>query len=521
MGERVHRSMMNIKVGMFFYVLSLFLAFFSRKIFLDCLGAEFIGLTGMLTNIMSFLSVAELGIGTSIVYFLYKPLQEDNHEKINEVMSMLAFLYRCIGGIIGVCGLIVSFFFPWWFDNLSTGLPLVFFAFYSFLASSVAGYIFNYKQLLVIANQKQYLVNAYFQSISIVQSIVQILLAYYYRNLWLWVIVGLIFTIIGIIIFNIRIQQLYPWLCVDLISGLKNLKKYPEILKKTRQIFVQKIKDFILYRSDEIFVGMFVSVIKVAYFGNYTMILNKLNFFVNILSVGIGDGIGNLIAEGDEKKIMKIFWELTATRFLILGVIIFSLLIFFQSFIGCWLGHQYQLSNIVVYLLIFNFFLRLQNAAVYIYIGASGLFSDVWTAWTELIINLSIILLLAPTYGIIGILTGKILSFFFISVFWKPYFLFSQGFHKSVWIFWQGMVPYYTIFAIFTFFSLWIKHSIINQHSNSLLSLIICGFVSFIPLISIYFILLFRFTTGMKYFVARKPTIYHILNRITFNNVRL
>ena len=123
MGERVHRSIMNIKVGMLFYVLSLFLAFFSRRIFLDCLGAEFIGLTGMLMNIMSFLSVAELGIGASIVYFLYKPLQENNREKINEVMSMLAFLYRCIGVIIGSIGIVVSLFFPWWFDNLTTAIP--------------------------------------------------------------------------------------------------------------------------------------------------------------------------------------------------------------------------------------------------------------------------------------------------------------------------------------------------------------------------------------------------------------
>jgi drug/metabolite transporter (DMT)-like permease len=151
---------MNIKVGMLFYVLSLFLAFFSRKVFLDCLGAEFIGLTGMLMNIMSFLSVAELGIGTSIVYFLYKPLQEGNQQKINEAMSMLAFLYCCIGGVIGAGGIAVSLFFPWWFGNLTTGLPLVYFAFYAFLASSVSGYLFNYKQLLVSANQKQYLVNA-------------------------------------------------------------------------------------------------------------------------------------------------------------------------------------------------------------------------------------------------------------------------------------------------------------------------------------------------------------------------
>lgn len=516
MSERAHRSMMNIKVGMVFYVLSLFLAFFSRKVFLDCLGAEFIGLTGMLMNIMSFLSVAELGIGTSIVYFLYKPLQENNHEKINEVMSMLAFLYRCIGGVIGICGLVVSLFFPWWFDNLITGLPLVYFAFYSFLCSSVAGYVFNYKQLLVSANQKQYLVSAYFQTIAIVQSLVQILLAYYYRNLWLWIIVGFVFTIIGIIVFNYRIHQLYPWLQVNLEEGRRNLKKYPEVLKKTRQIFVQKIKDFILYRSDEIMVGMFVSVVKVAFYGNYTMIINKINFMVNILSEGLSAGVGNLLAEGNEQNIMKVYWEMTAARFLILGIIIFSLLMFVQPFIGCWLGGQYQLSDVIVYLLIFNLFMRYQSASVYIYLGSAGLFSDVWAAWTELIVNLSITILLAPTYGIAGILLGKILSFGIISAFWKPYYLFSQAFHKSVWEYWRGMTPYYLIFALYTLLTIWLKHTIIDQHSDSFLSLFFFGATVSIPLFATFFIMMFQFTRGMKYFVARKPAIYKILNQITF-----
>ena len=516
MSERVHRSVMNIKVGMFFYILSLFLAFFSRKIFLDCLGAEFIGLTGMLMNIMSFLSVAELGIGTSIVYFLYKPLQEDNHQKINEVMSMLAFLYRCIGVLIGVIGIIISIFFPWWFSNLTTGLPLVYFAFYTFLGSSIAGYIFNYKQLLVSANQKQYLVNSYFQTIGIVQSAAQIILAYYYRNLWLWIAVGLLFTIIGIIIFNHRIQQLYPWLNIDLKKGRQNLKKYPEVLKKTRQIFVQKIKDFILYRSDEIMVGMFVSVVKVAFYGNYTMIINKLNFLVNILSEGLSAGVGNLLAEGDERNIMKVFWELTATRFLILGIIVFSLLLFLQPFIGCWLGKEYQLSDIIVYLVIFNLFIRYQTAAVYIYIGSAGLFSDVWAAWTELIVNISVTLLLAPTYGIAGILLGKIISFGFISSFWKPYYLFSRAFHRSAWEYWRGMTPYYIILLLFTLLSIWLKQAIITPHSYSFISLVLYGSLVAVPLFAVFFILLFQFTPGMKYFVVRKPTIYKMLNHITF-----
>ena len=516
MGERVHRSVMNIKVGMLFYMLSLILGFVSRKIFLNCLGAEFIGLTGMLMNIMEFLSVAELGIGSSIVFFLYKPIQEDNHEKINEVMSMLAYLYRCIGLLIGALGLVTSFFFPWWFDNLSTGLPLVYFAFYTFLANTMVAYLFNYRHLFVRANQKQYLIQAYFQTITIVKTIVQILLAYYYRNLWLWLIVGLLSTIIGIIIFNYRLRKMYPWLHINLKAGKLYLKQYPEVLKKTRQIFIQKIKDFILYHCDEIFVGAFVSVVKVAYYGNYTMILNKLIYLVNVLSDGMHAGVGNLLAEGNEKNTMKVYWELTAARFFILGVIIFSLLLFIQPFISCWLGRHYQLEMLIVYLLIINIFIRLHYSPVFIFLSAAGLYADIWANWTELIINLALTLILAPTYGIAGILIGKIVSFFFISVFWKPYYLFSEGFHKSVWDYWRGMTPYYIIFALLSVLTLWLRYTYIDQLIDSFWTLIVYGAVFSIPLFALYFLLLFQFTKGMKYFVARKPAIYAILNRITF-----
>ena len=509
---------MNIKVGMLFYVLSLILAFFSRKVFLDCLGAEFIGLTGMLTNIMSFLSVAELGIGTSIVYFLYKPLQEDNHGKINEVMSMLAYLYRCIGFVIGAGGLAVSLTFPWWLGDLKTaGLPLVYFAFYSFLLSSMAGYIFNYKQLLVSANQKQYLVNAYFQSISIVQSLTQIVLAYYYRNLYLWVVVGLVFTVIGIIVFNHRIRQLYPWLQVNLGQGRQNLKKYPEVLRKTRQIFIAKMKDFILYRSDELLVGVLVTVTQVAFYGNYTIITSKLNFLVNILSDGMNAGIGNLVAEGNMKNTMKVFWELTAIRFFIVGIVVFGLLMFVQPFIVCWLGPGYRLSDTIVYLLLLNIFIMLSRGVVEMYIAAHGLYQDVWASWTELALNLSFTLLLAPTWGfnmgIAGILLGKIVSVFFIALFWKPYFLFTRGLHTTVTDYWHGMTPYYLIFAVFCAAAVLLKLLVIDPQVDTFPALIGYGLMLYPTLLVAYFLTLFFATRGMKYFVARKPILYHKLVR--------
>lgn len=514
MSERVHRSIMNIKVGMVFYTFTLILAFFSRKIFLDCLGAEFIGLTGMLMNIMSYLSVAELGIGTSIVYFLYKPLQEDDHKKINEVMSMLAFLYRCIGCVILAIGIIVSLFFPWWFNNLSTGLPLVYFAFYSFLLSSAAGYIFNYKQLLVSANQKQYLVSSYFQSISILQSVTQILLAWYYRNLWLWVVVGLVFTIIGIIVFNIRIRQIYPWLNINLSEGRRYLKKYPEVLKKSRQVFMQKFKDLMLFRSDEILVGAFVSVTHVALYGNYTVVTSKLNFLVNILGEGLNAGVGNLIAEGNEHNIMKVFWEMTAARYLILGIVIFPLLMFLQAFVGCWFGTQYQLDELIVNLLILNIFLLLHNGTVLIFIGAKGMYSDIWAVWTEFFLNITITLILAPYYGIVGILLGKIVSIAFSGVIWKPYFLFTSGFHKSVAVFWKGMVPYYISFFSFVAIAILVRNWVVEPYADSLINLTFIGILVFIPIILCYFFSLFFLTKGMKYFVARKPFLYNAINKL-------
>ena len=516
MSERVHRSLMSIKIGLFFYIISLFLSFFSRRIFLECLGEEFIGLTGMLNNIMSYLSVAELGIGTSIIYFLYKPLQEDDHEKINKVMSMLAFLYRCIGLIIGSLGVIVSLFFPWWFGKTSVGLPLVYFAFYAFLSQSMIAYIINYRQLLLNANQKGYVVSAYFQTIGIVQYITQITIAYYWHNLYLWVVVGLVFTIIGCIILNQRIRREYPWLTINLKAGRQMLKTYPEVLKKTRQVFALKMKDLILYRSDELLVGAFVSITQVAFYANYTMIINKLIYIVNILSDGMSAGVGNLIAEGNKKNIMKVFWEMTATRFFIMGMVIFPLLMFIQPVIRYWIGAQYLLPSIIAYLLIFNFFLRLQYITVNMFVVASGMYDDVWTYWCELFINITVTLVLAPSYGIIGILLGKIISVFFFNVFWKPYYLFSKGFHDSVWVYWRGMTPYYTIFFVFAIISIYLKGSIIETTNKSFLSFLILA-VTIIPvLLVLYFISMFVFTRGMKYFVARNQSAYKFISRITY-----
>ena len=137
MSGRVHKSVLNAEVNLVFYFLTLLLAFFSRKIFLDCLGADFIGLTGTLGNILGYLNLAELGITASIGYFLFKPLQTNNKEEIQEILSLLGYLYNWIGCIILAGGFLISLFFPFIFSNANLSLGIIYFAFYSFLCSYI------------------------------------------------------------------------------------------------------------------------------------------------------------------------------------------------------------------------------------------------------------------------------------------------------------------------------------------------------------------------------------------------
>lgn len=510
--SRVHKSLLNVKIGLIFYILSLGFSFISRKIFLNCLGADFIGLTGTLGNILELLNLSEFGVGVSIGYFLYKPLQENNKEKIQEILSIFGYLYRIIGATIGFGSIIISLFFPLIFRHTIFGMGIIYFSFFSFLASSLIGYFINYRQILLTADQKNYIVSAYFQTVSLLKTALQIALAYYYKNLYLWVLVEFIFSIICCIILNKKINKEYPWLKTNISHGKDLLKKYPLIISKTKQIFIHRIKDFFLNKSDEILIFAFVSLRMVAYYGNYMMIINKLNYLVNITSDGMNAGVGNLIAEGNFKNTMKVFWELTAIRFLLVGFIIFSFFICFQPFISFWLGREYLLDNILLYLILFNLFIMLSRGVIEMYIQSYGLYADTWAAWTEAITNISIIFLVAPHLGLLGILLGKIISVTAIVLLWKPYYLFTKGFKIPYSTYWKGILPYYLIFIVFLIILIPIKYYLFNVHVHNFISLAIFTGAILIPFILLYFLTLYKFTKGMKYFISRIPLLSNILN---------
>lgn len=447
MGERVHKSILNAEVNLLFYFLSLFLTFFSRKIFLDNLGAEFIGLTGTLNNILGYLNLSELGISACIGYFLFKPIQTSNQKEIQDILSLLGYLYNWIGSIIFAGAVIISLFFPLIFSNAELNLNIIYFAFYSFLGSSLIGYFINYRQILLSADQKNYLVAIYYQSANLVKLGLQIFLAYHYKNLYIWVAVEFLFGIIGCIILNWKINKEYPWLKVNKKQGKTLLKLYPDIITKTKQVFIHKIKDFVLVKSDELFIFLFVSLKMVAYYGNYMIIISKLISLFSAVTGSVGASVGNLVAEENKERMLKVFWEYTTIQHTIAATLAFSLYAFLEPFVSHWLGSEYIMDNRILILLVAYIYITNSRNSVDSFNYAHGLYADVWSAWAELIINVGITIICGLKWGIIGILIGKLASLIPIIVIWKPYYLFTAGFKISIRHYWQNVVRNYVISA--------------------------------------------------------------------------
>lgn len=496
--SRVKKSLLNARVNLIFYFVTLALSFFSRKIFLDCLGPDFVGLSGTLGNILGFLSLAEMGVGIAVSYHLYKPIQEGNKEQINELVSVFGYLYRKIGLFIGLGAVLISLFIPLIFKNTGFNYGLIYFAFYAILASSLFGYFINYRQILLSADQKGYVVTVYLQGAAYVKILLQMAVAYYWNNYYLWILLEVIFGVISCIILNWKIRMTYPWLDATASKGKQAFSKHKSIVTYTKQIFVHKIKDFLLTQSDQILVFAFVSLKMVAYYGNYTLITSKLTQLFGSFMGSIGASVGNLVAEGDKEKTLKVFWEIQSVFFLIAGLVVFSVYHFIDSFICLWLGEEYLLKGTVLVLLLVNVFIMLIRSAVDMFNNAYGHYADTWAAWAEGITNIVVTLALAPFMGISGILLGKIVSLILFVILWKPYYLYHSGFHLSIKEYWYHIFKYWCILAVCFYIGHHIYMQIPFEGSVSFICWIVKAVITIFPFTLIYFVGMYMFGNGMK-----------------------
>ena len=505
--------MLNAKINLICYFASFITAFFTRKILLDHLGAEFIGFTGTVGSILSFLNLAELGIGTAIGYVLYKPIADGDKFKINEVISVLGYLYRIIGLAILSLGIIGSLFLPLIFNDTTIPLGVIYFAFYAYLASSMIGYFVNYRAALLSADQRNYIVTGYFQITTTCKVILQMVLAIYFGSFYIYLAIELIGGIINAIILNWKINQTYPWLNSEIKQGKLIFKKYPEIIKYTKQIFAHKVGGLVQGQLTPFLIYSFVSLPMVALYTNYTILTQKLEGLISGVINSTGAAIGNLIAEGNKERILKVFRELLALRIFVASIAASCIYTFASKFIGVWLGEEYILNGYTVALIAILSGLGIARGVLDQFCYGCGLFADVWAPYAESLIMVIFAVTGGYYWGLPGVLCGPLASIIAIIYIWKPFYLFSRGFKLSV-------LKYWKLFAInisATVISFWATDFLfgkfIQDHipTNNWFELIASGAIYAAIITTITFIAYYTISSGFRDFVLRSKLFKKII----------
>lgn len=451
--SRTVKSLKNSTVALGFYFVNLILQFFSRKIFLDHLGAEVLGLNTTATNLLQFLNLAELGIGSAIACTLYKPLFDRDAVTINEIVSLQGWMYRRIAWIVIAGAAVLMCFFPWIFAKMPLPLWYAYASFGVLLVSALLSYFVNYKQILLSADQKEYKIQYSYKASMLVKTLCQIVAIKYLDNgyVW-WLVLEAGFAVVASAVLNAVILRTYPDLRTDLAAGKMLSRKYPDVITKIKQLFFHKIGGFALTQTSPIIIYAYASLTVVALYGNYMLIVTGVSLLMSAVFNSMNAGVGNLVAEGNKERIMSVFEELFSVRFLLSCTVCFGAYMLTPAFITLWIGSEYVLDDLTLGLMVATLYINLTRLTVDAYINAYGLFSDIWAPVVEASVNIGMSVLLGWFFGLHGILAGVLLSLLLVVFCWKPYFLFKRGMKEKLRIY-VGMYVKHISVCVVAFFS--------------------------------------------------------------------
>lgn len=438
--SRTRNSVHNAVVAVVFFVLTLLLQFVSRKVFLNYLGTEILGLNTTLTNILQFLNLAELGIGAAVGFTLYKPLANKDITTINEIVTLQGMLYRRIATAILIGSAIISAFFPLIFKKMELPLWYAYASFGVLLLSALIGYYVNYRQIVLASAQLDYKIQMATVPWTLTKLVAQIAAMY-----WLpypfesWVTLEAVFAICAAYSLHRATRRTFPELKPAALSFGELKEKYREMFTKIRQLFFHRIGGFVMTQFSTIIIYAYISLSTVALYGNYMIIWTGIIRLCMAVFNSMSAGVGNMVAEGDAGHIRKVFDELLSLRFAFVGMIMYVLVLCIQPFISVWIGPEYLFGFCTVALILATMFISLTRNVVDQFISAFGLFSDIWAPVAETCINIGLSLILGWLYGLNGIISGALVSMVLIVGIWKPYYLFNRAFKVSVWNYWREL----------------------------------------------------------------------------------
>lgn len=431
--SRLEYSIINSSISTVIFILTIGIQFISRTVFIRFLGIEYLGLNGLFTNILSMLSLAELGVGTSIIFSLYKPLQQEDTATIKALMHLYEKIYNMIGIAIAIIGCLLIPFLPM-IVGKDVGIPNIQLLYLLFLANSVFSYFFTYNRSLLNADQLGYLnvINTFIYLV--LATVIQVFTLYMTGNYALYLLIQIGCTVISNIDISLRVKKRY-----------KHVFQYPEIIKLDKETVTilkqntignlsNKIGSVVVFSTDNILISIFVNLAAVGRYSNYVLIVNSIKGIFTQFTNSITASIGSIAVSDDKKNGREIFFR---HYFINFSLIYFATIVMFlsiQPFISWWVGASYQLDNFIFTLIILNFVISVFRNSAQVFIAAYGLaWIQRWKSVVESILNIvfSLVLLLVFDMGIAGVILATILSSLTSVSWYEPYVVLKHGIHEK------------------------------------------------------------------------------------------
>lgn len=446
--SRTEYSILNILTGVGGYFLNTVLGFVCRMVFVRCLSADYLGVNGLFTNILTMLSLAELGVGSAIVYALYKPLAENDEEKIASLMRLYSKAYRMIGTVIAVVGLALMPFIKLIIQDQPNISESIYLLYAINLFNTASSYFFSYRSSLLIAAQRNYIVGGINYAITILQSILQMIFLLKFRNYLGYLLIQTAGTFVYNILVSYVAGRQFPFIRKKNVNPLpKNEQKV--LFSNIRDLMIYKVSGLLVNSTDNILITFFRGLATTGVASNYTLLVNTLNSLLSQVFNGLTASIGNHNAIESTEKRYQMFSFLNMTNFWIFGWAALGIFFCSSDLVQLCFGEEYVLSKEIPFVMALNFFSVGMMNAVWTYKHTLGLFHyGRFIQFFTGVLNIVFSVLLGTYWGLFGILFATFVARAFTSLWYDPYAVFKYGFEKSPFEYVKKIVKYLIVLAI-------------------------------------------------------------------------
>jgi O-antigen/teichoic acid export membrane protein len=509
---RTKNSAINIGFGISGQVVSSLLNFVARTIFIKILGAEYLGLNGLFSDILSVLSLAELGIANAITFSLYKPISEQDEEKVSAIVNLYGTAYRAVGIFIAVVGCSLIPFLSLIIKD-QTNISNISFIYLLYLLNTVVTYFFSYKRSIITAHQKNYICTIYNNVFLVLQHVLMIVVLIFTKDFILYLWVQISFSFLTNFAISLKADKLYPYLKANRKLKLEKAER-KKIFKNIKAMFMHKIGGTVLNSTDNIIISSFIGIITVGIYSNYRLIISIINKFSLLIFDSILASVGNLGAKGDNIKLFKIYKSLNLVAAFVYSICAVCLIVMFNPFIELWAGKSYVFDFPVVLMIVLNFYLTGMRKCTLMFRDALGLFwKDRYKPIAEAVINLIISLILVQYMGITGVLIGTFISTISTSLWIEPYVLYKYGFNQSL----SHYFKCFTQYSIITIASAALSYYMCNLLTGLNLLTLISKFVLCIIITSFLYYITFLQTQEFKELINIVGSIFKMKTRTQEN----